>query len=61
MINQTARYEIQSKMAQEIEDGMDMDTLAQFAYEKILENLEDMGESEFLENVQEYHPHLLED
>ena len=60
MINRQARIELQEQLAMEIVDGMDMDTLVQFAYEKILENLEIMGDAEFLEQVQEYHPHLLE-
>ena len=60
MINRQARIELQEQLAMEIIDGMDMDTLVQFAHERILENLEIMGDAEFLEQVQEYHPHLLE-
>ena len=60
MINRQARIELQEQLATEIIDGMDMDTLVQFAHERILENLEIMGDAEFLEQVQEYHPHLLE-
>jgi hypothetical protein len=32
-----------------------------FAYEKILENLEDMHEVELIEQVKEFAPHLLDD
>ena len=60
MINRQARIELQEQLAMEIVDGMDVDTLVQFVHERILENLEDMGDAEFLERVQEYHPHLLE-
>ena len=60
MNNRQARIELQEQLAMEIVDGMDVDTLVQFVHERILENLEDMGDAEFLERVQEYHPHLLE-
>jgi hypothetical protein len=50
---------LRENYANQIVDGMDLDTLMQFAYEKILENLEDMPDLELVENVKEYAPNLL--
>jgi hypothetical protein len=61
MLNIDERYTLEDTYALHIVDGMDMDTLIQFAYEKIKENLETMSEEELIENVQEYAPHLLDD
>jgi|LakMenEpi03Aug12_release.lakeMendotaPanAssembly.Ray.scaffolds.fasta_scaffold4162433_1 hypothetical protein len=52
---------LRSEFANHIVDGMDIDALITFAYEKILENLEDMHEVELLEQVEEFAPHLLDD
>lgn len=45
--------------ASEIVEGMDISTLCQFAYEKIMENLDDMDDIELVENISEFAPHLL--
>ncbi len=52
---------LRENYASQIVDGMDIDALCQFAYEKILENLEDMDDIELVENVQEYAPNLLDE
>ena len=52
--------ELISDYATSVVDGMDLDTLVQFAYERIVENLETMTEAEVLENIQEFAPHLLD-
>jgi hypothetical protein len=52
---------IRSDFANDLVDGMDLDALMNFAYEKILENLEDMHEVELIEQVKEFAPHLLDD
>jgi len=52
--------ELKEKYAEEIINGMDLDSLCQFAYEKILENLDDMPEFELHEQIKEYAPHLIE-
>jgi len=47
--------------ATDIVEGMDLDTLVQFAYDVIVEGLEDMSVNEILEQVEENAPHLLEE
>jgi len=62
--NTTVEYveltQLISDYATSVVDGMDLDTLVQFAYERIVENLETMTEAEVLENIQEFAPHLLD-
>ena len=52
---------LRENYATQIVDGMDLDALMQFAYEKILENLEDMHDLELIEIVKEYAPNLLDE
>jgi hypothetical protein len=47
--------------ATDLVEGMDLDTLVQFAYDVIVENLEDMSVNEILEQVEANAPHLLEE
>ena len=47
--------------ATDLVEGMDLDTLVQFAYDVLVENLEDMSVNEILEQVQAHAPHLLEE
>jgi len=47
--------------ASDLVEGMDLDTLVQFAYDVIVENLEDMSVNEILEQVEANAPHLLEE
>jgi hypothetical protein len=45
--------------ATEIVEGMDIVTLCQFVYEKILENLDDLADIELIEAISKFAPHLL--
>jgi hypothetical protein len=47
--------------ASDLVEGMDLDTLVQFAYDVIVENLENMSVNEILEQVEVNAPHLLEE
>lgn len=47
--------------ASDLVEGMDVETLVQFAYDVIVENLEDMSVNEILEQVEVNAPHLLEE
>ena len=47
--------------ATDLVEGMDVETLVQFAYDVIVENLQDMSVNEILEQVQAHAPHLLEE
>ena len=47
--------------ATDLVEGMDLDTLVQFAYDVIVENLQDMSVNEILEQVEVNAPHLLEE
>ena len=46
--------------ANQLVDGMDLDALCEFAYETIVDNLEQLSENELIDRVQEYAPHLLD-
>jgi hypothetical protein len=47
--------------ASDLVEGMDVETLVQFVYDVIVENLEDMSVNEILEQVEVNAPHLLEE
>jgi hypothetical protein len=47
--------------ASDLVEGMDLETLVQFVYDVIVENLEDMSVNEILEQVEANAPHLLEE
>jgi hypothetical protein len=47
--------------ASDIVEGMDLDSLVQFAYDVIVEGLGDMSVNEILEQVEANAPHLLEE
>ena len=47
--------------ASDLVEGMDLETLVQFAYDVIVENLENMSVNEILEQVEVNAPHLLEE
>ena len=47
--------------ATDLVEGMDVGTLVQFAYDVIVENLQDMSVNEILEQVEVNAPHLLEE
>lgn len=41
-------------------EGMDLDTLIQFAYDTIVDGLEKMTDNELKEDIENYYPELLE-
>jgi hypothetical protein len=41
-------------------EGMDLDTLVQFAYDTIVDSLEKMTDNELKEDIENYYPELLE-
>lgn len=47
--------------AELVVDGMDMDTLVQFAMDTIIEHMHSMSDERIVEEVNEYHPELLEE
>jgi hypothetical protein len=47
--------------ASNIVDGMDLDTLVQFAYDTIVDNMESCSDNEVLEQIEEFCPELLEE
>lgn len=47
--------------AELVVDGMDMDTLVQFAMDTIMENMHEMSDERIVEEVNEYHPELLQE
>jgi hypothetical protein len=47
--------------ATEIVEGMDISTLCQFVYEKIMENLDDYNDIELIDRINEFAPHLLKE
>jgi hypothetical protein len=47
--------------ATEIVEGMDIDALGQFVYEKIMENLDDYNDIELIDRINEFAPHLLKE
>lgn len=51
---------LREQFANDIVDGMDLDALMNFAFEKILENLEDMPDGELMEQVKEFAPYLID-
>jgi hypothetical protein len=55
------RNQLIEDYATDLVEGMDLDTLVQFAYDVLVENLEDMSVNEILEQVEVNAPHLLEE
>ena len=55
------RDELIDNYAHTIVEGMDLDTLVQFAYDMLVENLSELTDEKLLEEVSEYNPELLED
>jgi hypothetical protein len=59
-MNIDERYTLEENYVTYLVDCMDMDTLIQFAYENIKENLYVISDSELIEHIEEYAPHLLD-
>ena len=54
------RSELQDTMIQQILDDMDIKTMMAILYDNMSESYDKYSDSELLEEVKEYYPHLLE-
>jgi len=55
------RESLISDYAEQVIDGMDMDTLTQFAFDMLVENVERLSDKDLISEVNEYTPELLEE
>ena len=55
------RSELQRNMIDAIVDGMDMEMLCTLACDALSTTYDEYSDSELMEEVKEYYPHLLED
>ena len=55
------RSSLQDNMIQQILDDMDIKTMMALLYDQMDENFDKYSDSELIEEVKEYYPHLLED
>ena len=55
------RSELQDNMIQQILDDMDIKTMMAILYDNMSESYDKYSDEEFLTEVKEYYPHLLED
>jgi hypothetical protein len=55
------RESLISDYAEQIIDGMDMDTLTRFAFDMLVENVERLSDKDLISEVNEYTPELLEE
>lgn len=55
------RDKITEKYASQVVESMDVDSLVEFAYDTIVENLNDYTIQELIEEVEEYDPDLLDE
>jgi hypothetical protein len=60
MTNTFDRDSLIEEYAQQVVDGMDMDTLISFAFDTICERMDEMNDNEVVNEVNEYYPELLE-
>ena len=54
------RSELQDNMIQQIRDDMDIKTMMAILYDNMSESYDKYSDSELMEEVKEYYPHLLE-
>jgi len=54
------RSELQDNMIQQILDDMDIKTMMAILYDNMSESYDKYSDSELMEEVKEYYPHLLE-
>ena len=54
------RQELQDNMIQQILDDMDIKTMMAILYDNMSESYDKYSDSELLEEVKEYYPHLLD-
>ena len=59
--NTMNRSELQKNMVDAIVDGMDMEMLCQLACDALSTTYDGYSDSELMEEVKEYYPHLLEE
>jgi hypothetical protein len=55
------RDELQDQYVKELIDSMDFDTMEEFVYDTINDNLDKYSLDELIEEVEEYNPELLDD
>tara|TARA_A100001391_G_scaffold169718_1_gene130640 strand:+ start:224 stop:397 length:174 start_codon:yes stop_codon:yes gene_type:complete len=55
------RSELQDSMIQQILDDMDIKTMMAILYDNMSESYDKYSDSELMEEVKEYYPHLLEE
>ena len=55
------RDELQDQYIKELIDSMDFDTMEEFVYDTINDNLDKYSLDELIEEVEEYNPELLDD
>ena len=55
------RSELQDNMIQQILDDMDIKTIMAILYDNMSESYDKYYDSELMEEVKEYYPHLLEE
>ena len=55
------REKLQDQLIQQILDDMDLKTTTALLYDSMDNSYDNYSESELLEEVKEYYPHLLED
>ena len=60
-IMQMNRSELQDNMIQQILDDMDIKTMMAILYDNMSESYDKYSDSELIEEVKEYYPHLLEE
>ena len=58
--NTMNRSELQDNMIQQILDDMDIKTMMAILYDNMSESYDKYSDSELLEEVKEYYPHLLD-
>jgi hypothetical protein len=54
------RSDLQDNMIQQILDDMDIKTMMAILYDQMDENFDKYSDSELIEEVKEYYPHILE-
>ena len=60
-IKKMNRSELQDNMIQQILDDMDIKTMMAILYDNMSESYDKYSDSELMEEVKEYYPHLLEE
>lgn len=61
MENHSKRDVIQDEYISHIIDGMSMQELCQYMFDKLTEELNELSDEQLLEQVSEYYPDVLED